>query len=861
MDETKKTGSIIVATKKVSSLFAGAAERAHALSERIASAEDRYNWWFDHPVDWGRPTRTLYIAGWCVSRYGRQIRAVRARIGRRTFLGNYGMRRKDVGATFDTTPVERIGFAIAVPLRRGKSQVTVEVQENDGLWRPILARTVFGSSRADSQPPVDPRYFIYNPGANPRIEFWLDRPVVWPKKIRHLKICGWCLAVSGDELSEVRARVGKNIFPARFGMPRPDIGLEWDNRPGALRSGFSLQAIIPPGRSEFIMEARSGSGPWEIFFIHPVRGAIFREQSNGEADIAGDYARWIQCFDQLQRDDLERIRDQIAQFHYSPLISVLLPVYNSNLRWLRRAILSVQKQLYPRWELCIVDDASTDRKVWPFLQRCARRDERIKLMRRTENGHISAASNDALRLATGDFVALLDHDDELAPTALYFVALALNQNRNLQLLYSDEDKFEERDQRSEPYFKSDWNPELFLAQNFVSHLGVYRTDLIQRVGGFRIGFEGSQDYDLALRCIEQIGPEDIEHLPWVLYHWRAGDQSTASNATAKPYAQEAARRAVEEHLKRTGILGTVVPSHGVYLQTKYALPNERPMVSIIIPTRDQASSLQKCARSIFEKTDYPAYELIVIDNGSYDSEALEFLAELKKRGGVRVERIDDAFNYSRLNNRGVELARGSLVALLNNDVEVLHADWLSEMVSRAIQPKVAMVGARLWYPNGTIQHGGVILGAGGIAGHAHIGLRRDEPGYFARAHLAQDVSAVTTACALVKRDVYLQVGGFDENLSVTFNDVDLCLRLREAGYRILWTPYAELIHHESTSRGFDNSAPKQVRFLAEVDYMKSKWGDILQRDPFYNPNLSLDENLFTLAFPPRTTKPWQRVAA
>jgi GT2 family glycosyltransferase len=251
----------------------------------------------------------------------------------------------------------------------------------------------------------------------------------------------------------------------------------------------------------------------------------------------------------------------------------------------------------------------------------------------------------------------------------------------------------------------------------------------------------------------------------------------------------------------------------------------------------------------------------VLDNQSCDSEALEFLAGLKRRDGVRVERIDEAFNYSRLNNRGVELSRGSFVALLNNDVEVLHADWLSEMVSRAMQPKVAMVGARLWYPNETIQHGGVILGAGGIASHAHVGLRRDEPGYFARAHLAQDVSAVTTACALVKRELYLQVGGFDENLAVTFNDVDFCLRLREAGYRILWTPYAELIHHESATRGFDNSAPKQVRFLAEVDYMKSKWGHILQRDPFYNPNLSLDENLFTLAFPPRTTKPWQTVAA
>jgi len=838
---------------KVPSLFADTSARARALSEQIANAKDRYSWWFDHPVEWERPTQTLYITGWCVSRYGKKIRSIRVRRGRQKFLGNYGIERKDVGAAF-----ERIGFAIAVPLPRRKSYVTIEVQESDGVWRAISSRAVFGVPNGDSVAPIDPKYFIHNPGANSRIEFWLDRPLVWPKKARQLKVTGWCFAISGDEITEVRARVRKNFFPARFGTPRPDIGLQYDNRPGALRSGFSLQAIIPPGRSEFIMEARSGNGPWETFFIYPVRGAIFREPSDGDA---GDYARWIRCYDQLQREDVKRVREQIAQFHYSPLISVLLPVYNSNLKWLRRAILSVQKQLYPCWELCVADDASTDRKIWPFLQRCARQDRRIKLMRRTENGHISAASNDALRLATGDFVALLDHDDELAPTALYFVALALNKNRDLQLLYSDEDKLEENNRRSEPYFKSDWNPELFLAQNFVSHLSVYRTDLIHRIGGFRIGFEGSQDYDLALRCIEQIRPEEIEHLPWLLYHWRAGDQSTASNPTAKPYAQEAARRAVQEHLKRTGVAGTVVPSHGVYLQTKYALPNARPMVSIIIPTRDQASALKKCVHSIFEKTDYPAYELIVLDNESYDSEALEFLAELKKRDGVRVERIDDAFNYSRLNNRGVELSRGIFVALLNNDVEVLHADWLMEMVSRAMQPKVAMVGARLWYPNGTIQHGGVVLGAGGIAGHAHAGLRRDEPGYFARAHLAQDVSAVTTACALVKREVYLEVGGFDENLAVTFNDVDFCLRLREAGYRILWTPYAELIHHESASRGFDNSAPKQVRFLAEVEYMKSKWGDTLQRDPFYNPNLSLDENLFTLAFPPRTTKPWQSVAA
>jgi GT2 family glycosyltransferase len=841
---------------KIPPLLGGTVERARTLNEQIANAKARYSWWFDHPVEWERPMRILYVTGWCVGRKGKEIRAIRARVTRRIFAGNYGIERKDVGAA-----IERIGFAIAIPLPAGKAQVVVEVQETDRVWRAISTRAVFGAPDGDSVAPIDPKYFILNPCANRRIEFWIDRPSLWPTKARHLKIAGWCLAISGDEITEVRARLGRNIFSARFGTVRPDIGLRYDNRPGALRSGFSLNACIPPGRFQLILQARSGDRSWEDFFAHPIRGPVFGTDLNGEGEITGDYARWISCYERLQARDVQRIRKQIANFEYSPVISVLLPVYNSNLKWLRRAIASVQNQLYPCWELCIVDDASTDRKVWQFLQRRARRDTRIKVMHRAENGHISAASNDALGLASGDFVALLDHDDELAPTALYFVAWTLNKNRALQLLYSDEDKLDAENRRLEPHFKSNWNPELFLAQNFILHLGVYRTDLVRKVGGFRVGFEGSQDYDLTLRCIERIRPDQIKHLPWVLYHWRATDQSTASCTTAKPYAQEAARRAVQEHLDRTGIAGTVVPTHGVYLQAKYALPTERPMVSIIIPTRDQVSSLKECLHSFFQKTDYPDYELILLDNGSCNSETLEYLHELKKHDRIRVERIEGAFNYSRLNNLGVELSRGSLVALLNNDVEVLHADWLTEMVSRAMQPKVAMVGARLWYPSGIIQHGGVILGVRGVAGHAHVGLRRDESGYFARAHLAQDLSSVTAACALVKRKVYLQVGGFDENLAVAFNDVDFCLRLRESGYRVVWTPYAELIHHESASRGFDDSAPKQMRFLAEVDYMKSKWGAILQRDPFYNPNLSLGEDLFTLAFPPRTTKPWQSVAA
>jgi glycosyltransferase involved in cell wall biosynthesis len=843
--------------KKVSSLFDDSVEERSALSKRITGKEKRYSWWFDNPPDWSRPERTLYITGWCVNRRGKEIRAIRARIGRHKFSGNYGIRRKDVVTTLGPTASEQSGFAITVPLPGGKSQVVTEVLESDGVWRAIAIRDTFGAPNADSEPPIDPKYFIPNPGANPRIEFWIDRPSVWSKKTRYLRVTGWCVAVSGNELTRVRARVRRKIFPARFGTVRPDIGLLFDNQPGALRSGFALDAIVPPGRSQLILEAQSGERPWETFFIHPVRGPIFREEFDENQEMVGDYALWIRRYDRLQRETVRRIRKQIAQFRDPPLISVLLPVYNSNLKWLQRAIQSVQNQLYPQWELCIVDDASTNPKVWQLLQRYAARDRRIKVMRRTQNGHISAASNDALSMATGDFVALLDHDDEFSPTALYFVASALNENRDLQLLYSDEDKLDARGRRSDPYFKSDWNPELLLAQNFVSHLGVYRTDLVRRVGGFRVGFEGSQDHDLTLRCIEQIQPEQIKHLPWVLYHWRVSDESTASRTSAKPYAQEAAQRAVQEHLDRIGTRATVVPHYGAYLRTKYALPAERPLVSIVIPTLDRASLLKKCLKSIFEKTDYRNYEVIVLDNGSREAETLEFLAALEKREGVRVERIDGPFNYSRLNNRGVELSRGSLIALLNNDLEVLNDGWLSEMVSHALRPEVGIVGARLWYPNGPIQHGGVILGAGGVAGHAHVGVRH-EPGYFARPHLAQNLSAITAACAVVRRNVYLQLGGFDEvNLPVTFNDVDFCLRLREAGYWIVWTPHAELVHHESASRGFDDNTRKQVRFLAEIDYMKTKWEHRLRNDPFYNPNLSLGDDLFTVAFPPRTAKPWQ----
>lgn len=829
------------------------AKRERARKAEIARTKKNYAWWFDHPRDWDQLGKTLYLVGWCVPRGEKQVRAIRARVGRRKFPGNYGISRPDValarGADFS-----RSGFAIAALLPRRKARLTIEVQDQTGRWHTIASREVIGSPN-DAAPPQDAKYFIPNPAANSRIEFWLDLPTVWTKKIRYLRLSGWCLAVAGPEISQVRARIRGKEFAARFGTVRPDIALLFESRPGALRSGFSLDAFVPPGRSRLVLEARSGDEPWEVFFEQTLRGPYFREEFDEGREMVGDYSVWIQRYDRLRSEDRRLIREHIARFQRPPLISVLLPVYNSNPRWLRRAIRSVQAQLYPHWELCVVDDASSDRHIWPLLEKLARRDNRIKVMRRAENGHISATSNDALALARGEFVALLDHDDELAPTALYFAALALQRQPDLQLLYSDEDKLDRQSRRSDPYFKSDWNPQLFLGQNYISHLGVYRTELVRRVGGFRVGFEGSQDYDLTLRCTEQIEPFQIHHIPRVLYHWRTTDESTATAATAKPYAQAAAQRAVQEHLDRTGIAGEVVPHYGNYLRVRYVLPRERPLVSILIPTRDRVALLRQCLESIFARTVYQPYEVIVLDNESSDPETTEYLYSLGKR--IRIEHVAGDFNYSRLNNLGVELARGSFVLLLNNDVTVMNDSWLSEMMSHAVRPEVGMVGARLWYPNGTIQHGGVILGAGGIAGHAHAGIRH-EHGYFARAHLTQNFSAVTAACALTKRELYRDLGGLDEkNLAVAFNDIDFCLRLRAAGYEIVWTPHAELRHDESASRGFDDTSAKQVRFLAEIDYMNAKWGESLPSDPYYNPNLSLGENLFTLAFPPRLTRPWK----
>lgn len=533
------------------------------------------------------------------------------------------------------------------------------------------------------------------------------------------------------------------------------------------------------------------------------------------------------------------------------VISVVMPVYNTAEGYLRAAIDSVLAQTYPHWELCIADDASTAEHVRPTLAAYAAQYPRIKVVYCEKNGHISAASNAALAVATGNFVALLDHDDVLPPYALYEVAQAIAANPSKSMIYSDEDKITAEGLRLDPYFKSDWNPDLFLSHNLFSHLGVYKKSLIEAIGGFRVGLEGSQDYDLALRCLTKVGHQAVHHIPHVLYHWRIIPGSTAMNPGEKPYALKVAQQAVSDHLASLNVAAEVSVLDIAMLRVRYALPAVLPKVSMIIPTRNAQALVQQCIESVLAKTLYKNYEILLVDNGSDDAEALSYFKSLADAGTVTLIRDDGVFNYSRINNAAARLATGDVLCLLNNDIEVISPDWLGEMVSHALRPEIGAIGAKLWYPNDTIQHAGVGLGLGGVAGHFHHLLSKTEHGYFGRASLIQNLSAVTAACLVVRKAVFDEVGGLNEtDLTVAFNDVDLCIRIRDAGYRNLYTPYAELYHHESASRGSDEAPEKRARFKKECDYMKNTYGAALQNDPYYNPNLSLLPGLqFEMAMP------------
>jgi glycosyltransferase involved in cell wall biosynthesis len=756
-------------------------------------------------------------------------------------------------AALHSEAAHKLAHAQAVIRSREEKIATIQASFSWKVTQPLrfLRRTFLDKPAADAPAPGAPD------GPVPANEFHsnIDRPQTWDTIPATLNLLGWTLRQDKAPIRGIRARLGSAApVHAQTGVERLDVLDHFRDYPGAEHCGWMLKLEVPKrGTHHLILEAQDESGAWRKFFHRAIK-----RTTDDAPPPPNSYAAWVATYDRLTPEIADNIRQKIAALPKKPLISVLMPAYikkPEDEKWLIRAIESVRKQLYPHWELCIAEDASPASGVRKILASYQKKEpERIKVVYRETNGHICAASNSALALAHGEFIALLDNDDEIRAHALACVALELNAHPDADLIYSDEDKIDENGDRYDHYFKPDWNPDLFNVQNFISHLGVYRTLLVREIGGFRVGYEGSQDWDLAMRVIERTAADRIRHIPKILYHWRSIPGSTAMVIGAKSYATNSAEKVITEHFARIGTTATISPTKGSYWRVHYPFPDPAPRVSIIIPTRNRLNVLQPCVESLLEKTTYPNFELLIVDNDSDEADTLAYLDQLRTRARCRVVKFAGEFNFSAINNYGVEQTDAPLVALLNNDLEVISPDWLEEMASHALRADIGCVGAKLYYPNDTIQHAGTILGIGGVAGHAWQTHPRGAAGQAHRNLLQQNMTAVTAACLVIRRQVYQQVGGLNaDQLKVAFNDVDFCLKVRAAGYRNFWTPYAELYHHESASRGREDTLEKRDRFRGEVEYMRTTWGEILDNDPAYNPNLTHTINDFTLALPPR---PW-----
>ena len=539
-----------------------------------------------------------------------------------------------------------------------------------------------------------------------------------------------------------------------------------------------------------------------------------------------------------------------AHFQYAPKISIVVPLYKTPENYLREFVQSVQAQTYKNWELCFSDGSGKDSPIEGVLNELTHKDPRIRVVYTGEQLQISENTNEALKIAAGDFIAFSDHDDLLAPDALYECVKALNEDRSIELLYTDEDKVDMKGNKFfMPHFKPDFNIDLLRSINYICHLFVVKREILEQVGMLNPEFDGAQDYDFVLRCVEK--SEHIHHIPKILYHWRAHKDSTAENMETKEYALEAGKKAIQAHLDRMNIPADVVQKtdRGLcYYRSKYRIFSQ-PMISIIIPNKDHVKDLEKCISSIETKATYKNVEYIIVENNSEKEETFAYYKELEKKNPKAKVVIWDGtgFNYPAINNFGVEKASGEYLLFLNNDTEIVNEDCLEELLGYCMREDVGAVGARLYYEDGSIQHAGVIVGLGGVAGHAFTDFPHESPGYFGRIVMAQDYSAVTAACMMMRKSVYKEVGGFDPKWEVAFNDVDLCLKIRKAGYLIVYNPYAELMHYESKSRGYEDNEEKIERFNTECENFIEKWDEFLSKgDPYYSPNLTLDKNDFSL---------------
>ena len=522
---------------------------------------------------------------------------------------------------------------------------------------------------------------------------------------------------------------------------------------------------------------------------------------------------------------------------YNPLISFVIPVYNIEKKLLVECLDSIINQTYKNIEICIADDCSTNQETIDVLKEYEKKYDNIKVVYRKENGHISVASNTALEITTGEYIAMMDDDDVIPPNAIYEMVKVLNQDRSIDMIYTDEDKINIEGKRCDPHFKSDYAPDTLLSVNYFCHFTLLRTSIFKKIGGWKKGYEGAQDWDLFLRFVEKA--KNIYHLPKLLYSWRMIQGSASMGVSNKKYSIDTAKKALEAALERRNIPGIVHQHDKVpYYWIEYKYEKE-PMISIIIPTKDYASTLDQCIKSIYTKTTYKNFEIIIVDNRSEKEETFELFDQYKKEyKNLRIIKADMEFNYSKINNLAVKQAKGDYIVLLNNDTELITPNWLELLVGYAMQKHIGAVGVKLIYPDETIQHGGVIGGLGGIAGHCFINEQRENPGIYGRLSVPYNYSAVTAACLMVEKKKFLEVKGLTEDLKVAFNDVDFCFKLLQKDYYNLMVPMVELYHFESKTRGLEDTEEKQERFAQEIKYMREKWKKYIENDPMYNKNLS-----------------------
>ena len=545
--------------------------------------------------------------------------------------------------------------------------------------------------------------------------------------------------------------------------------------------------------------------------------------------------------------ELEKQRRE--KFDYQPKISIVVPLYKTPEKYLLQLVESVKAQTYPNWELCLSDGSGENSPLTSFLKSLEAGDERIKVAYNEQALQISENTNAGIEIATGAYIAFADHDDELTPHALFECVKALNKDRKIRLIYSDEDKMSMDGHKFfQPHFKPDYNPDLLCTVNYICHLFVVQREILDQVGTFRKEFDGAQDYDFIFRCVEAVDPSEIYHVTKILYHWRCHEDSTAENPESKTYAFEAGKRAIEEHYHRTGIRAEVYQGEFLGLYRTRFLRDYDPLISIIIPNKDHIEDLKRCMDSIDQKSSYKNYEYIIVENNSTDEKTFQYYKNLEEENPkAHVVYWDKEFNYSAINNYGATFAKGEYILLLNNDTEIINETCLEELLGYCMRSDVGAVGARMYYEDDTIQHAGVVIGFGGIAGHCFVLQPRGTTGYCHRIICAQDYSAVTAACMLVKKSAFDEVGGLTEELAVAFNDIDFCMKLREAGYLIVYNPYAELYHYESKSRGLEDTPEKVARFNKEMQIFERQWPDILRNgDPYYNPNLTLKSQDFSL---------------